>query len=366
MDPDGHVGGNNVDSLRGVRGSAWGERTRRRRSGPVRLQCHWLFCHAWSSLHLHHCFLTGEELELLISVPIVNPTFGSGNKYRMGIELQKALYISSICCVCFWGVFLSIEPLLLAIKINPLIAKGSAIAQSASYLCASILMFSYLYFSKLYKNTWNGYSHAMWYDWGSWLKLGIPGLAMIALKWWYFEIGLILVGVIGVTELAAQTLLININQTLYNLLSVGLGIACSIIVGQSLGAGEAAIPPVTIFAGLFLTCTGMSLAAVLLLALRWHVPKIFTADPKVIAIAAQCMPLLCVFLIFEGAVGVMGGAMRGAGLQPLGALTIFVCLYLLSAPLGFSLLIKSNLKLVGKLQMTAKQKFYSDRDAREF
>ncbi|VDL62150.1 unnamed protein product [Hymenolepis diminuta] len=342
-------------------------------------------------------------------ITVFSQTYGSGNKFRMGIELQKALYITSICCVCCWGVFLSIEPLLLAIKINPLIAKmaaeylvymipaiffasvvsvlekyiqsqnkmlppviiwaivntvnaslhyvllfplktgikGSAIAQSASYLCASILMLSYLYFSKLYKNTWNGYSHAMWYEWGSWLKLGIPGLAMIALKWWYFEIGLILVGIIGVTELAAQTLLININQTLYNLLSVGLGIACSIIVGQSLGAGEAAIPPVTLFAGLFLTCTGMSLAAVLLLALRWHVPKIFTADPKVIAIAAQCMPLLCVFLIFEGAVGVMGGAMRGAGLQPVGALTIFVCLYLLSAPLGFSLLIKSKLKLMG-------------------
>ncbi|VDO03182.1 unnamed protein product [Rodentolepis nana] len=336
-------------------------------------------------------------------------TFGSGNRYRMGIELQKAIYITSICCVCCWGIFLSIEPLLLAIKINPRIAKmsaeylvymipaiffasgvsvmekyiqsqnkmlpplviwatvnilnallhylllfplevgikGSAIAQSVSYLCATILMISYLYFSKLYQATWNGYSHAMWYDWGSWLKLGIPGLAMIALKWWYFEIGLILVGTVGVSELAAQTLLINLNQAFYNLFSVGLAIACSIIVGQSLGSGEADVPIVAILAGLFLTCTGMSLAAVLLLALRWQVSKIFTSDPSVIAIAAQCMPLFCVFLVFEGAVGVMGGAIRGSGLQPVGALVIFVCLYIISAPLGFTLLLKSNLKLTG-------------------
>nr|CDS27441.1 multidrug and toxin extrusion protein 2 [Hymenolepis microstoma] len=342
-------------------------------------------------------------------ITVFSQTFGSGNKYRMGIELQKAIYITSICSICCWGVFLSIEPLLLAIKINPRIAKmsaeylvymipaiffasgvsvlekyiqsqnkmipplviwasvnilnalihyillflleigikGSAIAQSVSYLCATVLMISYLYFSKLYKNTWNGYSHAMWYDWGSWLKLGIPGLAMIALKWWYFEIGLILVGTVGVSELAAQTLLINLNQTFYNLFSVGLSIACSIIVGQSLGAGEADVPIVTTLAGLFLTCVGMLLAAILLLALRWQVPKIFTSDPNVIAIAAQCMPLFGIFLIFEGAVGVMGGAIRGSGLQPLGALTIFICLYILSAPLGFTLLLKSNLKLTG-------------------
>ncbi len=83
----------------------------------------------------------------------------------------------------------------------------------------------------------------MWHDWGSWLKLGIPGLAMIALKWWFFELCLILVGestslqvylvllnrvftihslfsgTVGVTELAAQTLLINLNQMMYNLVS---------------------------------------------------------------------------------------------------------------------------------------------------
>lgn len=94
---------------------------------------------------------------------------------------------------------------------------------------------------------------------------------------------------------------------------------------------------------------------------------------KVVELAARCMPLLCVFIIFEGAVvrtdslslniemkdlppccclhlqGVMGGAMRGAGLQPLGALTIFICLYIFSAPLGFSLLLKSSLKLMGAL-----------------
>ncbi|VDD80914.1 unnamed protein product [Mesocestoides corti] len=165
-----------------------------------------------------------------------------------------------------------------------------------------------------------GFSHEMWYDWGNWLKLGIPGLAMIALKWWYFELGLIL---------------------------VGLGVACSIIVGQSLGAGKASAPPSTIFAGLLLTTSGMVTVAILLVVLRWHVPKIFTSDPGVISRAAQCLPLLSVFLIFEGAVGVMGGAFRGAGLQPVGALIVFVCLYLFSGPLGFWLLLSTPLKLMG-------------------
>uniref|UniRef100_A0A5K3EUQ1 Multidrug and toxin extrusion protein n=3 Tax=Mesocestoides corti TaxID=53468 RepID=A0A5K3EUQ1_MESCO len=346
---------------------------------------------------------------LSTSITIFSQTFGSGNKFQMGTELQKAFYIASICCLCCWGIFLSIEPLLLVIRINPLIAKmaaeylvymmpamifasiasvmekyvqsqnkmmpplvvgaitnvinailhylllfqaklgikGSAISQSTSFLCAASLMMAYFYFSKLYKNTWNGFSHEMWYDWGNWLKLGIPGLAMIALKWWYFELGLILVGTVGVTELATQALLINLNQVIYQLLSVGLGVACSIIVGQSLGAGKASAPPSTIFAGLLLTTSGMVTVAILLVVLRWHVPKIFTSDPGVISRAAQCLPLLSVFLIFEGAVGVMGGAFRGAGLQPVGALIVFVCLYLFSGPLGFWLLLSTPLKLMG-------------------
>lgn len=91
-----------------------------------------------------------------------------------------------------------------------------------------------------------------------------------------------------------------------------------------------------------------------------------------IAVTAECLPLLGVFLVFEGAVvsksfvylmnktyfllisyfslqGVLGGAIRGAGLQPFGAVTIFTCLYIISAPLGFTLLLKSELKLKGML-----------------
>ncbi len=34
----------------------------------------------------------------------------------------------------------------------------------------------------------------MWEDWNIWFKLAFPGLFMLALQWWFFELGTILSG----------------------------------------------------------------------------------------------------------------------------------------------------------------------------
>nr|VZI24955.1 unnamed protein product [Spirometra erinaceieuropaei] len=77
----------------------------------------------------------------------------------------------------------------------------------------------YIYFSKIYKETFNGYSPEMWKDWNKWYKLAIPGLIMLGLQWWIFEIGTICSGIAGETELAAQSILFNLDAIVFTLVS---------------------------------------------------------------------------------------------------------------------------------------------------
>uniref|UniRef100_A0A094ZJY6 Multidrug and toxin extrusion protein 1 n=1 Tax=Schistosoma haematobium TaxID=6185 RepID=A0A094ZJY6_SCHHA len=52
--------------------------------------------------------------------------FGSSNKGLMGVHLQRAIVISFIMCMPCWSLYLCIEPILLGLKQNPLMAKKAS------------------------------------------------------------------------------------------------------------------------------------------------------------------------------------------------------------------------------------------------
>ena len=47
-------------------------------------------------------------------------------------------------------------------------------------------------------------------DWWQFLKLGIPGMAMICLEWTSYEIAVFVLGSIGEVELAINSILVNV------------------------------------------------------------------------------------------------------------------------------------------------------------
>jgi MATE family multidrug resistance protein len=54
--------------------------------------------------------------------------------------------------------------------------------------------FFYIYYKKLYVNTWNGWSTDCLYEWRIYLKLAVPGLFGLLIEWSNFEIGTLLAG----------------------------------------------------------------------------------------------------------------------------------------------------------------------------
>ncbi|TPP64543.1 Multidrug and toxin extrusion protein [Fasciola gigantica] len=174
-------------------------------------------------------------------------------------------------------------------------------------------------------------------------------------------------GTIGEKELATQAILFNIEVMSYTLLPLGFGVATSIRLGQFLGAGSSVGPRSVLSVALVLCLPlgfgvatsirlGQFLGAgssvgprsvlsvalvtlwstsvlfiILIVTLRWQIPKIFTSDEGVIELSAKLLPLIAAFQIFDGTVGVCSGAIRGAGLQLIGAAVCFVTLYVFGA-----------------------------------
>lgn len=86
---------------------------------------------------------------------------------------------------------------------------------------------------------------------------------------------------------------------------------------------------------------------VLVLALRYQIPLLFTKDPEVIEIVAYVTPVVAVMQVFDGLAAVSHGLLRGIGRQEIGGYVNLAAYYLLALPISFGLGFGLDLKLVG-------------------
>jgi MATE family multidrug resistance protein len=74
---------------------------------------------------------------------------------------------------------------------------------------------AYILSSKMYRETWSGWSREAFQEWGMFVKLAIPSLLMICFQFWAFEIGILLSGTLGSTHLGAQTIVYQLEAFTY-------------------------------------------------------------------------------------------------------------------------------------------------------
>ncbi|XP_006872525.1 PREDICTED: multidrug and toxin extrusion protein 1-like [Chrysochloris asiatica] len=103
---------------------------------------------------------------------------------------------------------------------------GSALANMISQFTLALLLFLYILRRKLYQATWGGWSFECLEDWASFLHLAIPSMLMLCIKWWAYEIGSFLSGILGMVELGAQSVVYELAAIVY-MVSI-----CELIVGD--------------------------------------------------------------------------------------------------------------------------------------
>uniref|UniRef100_A0A671TSJ0 Multidrug and toxin extrusion protein n=1 Tax=Sparus aurata TaxID=8175 RepID=A0A671TSJ0_SPAAU len=230
---------------------------------------------------------------------LVSQTFGSNNLLGVGVVLQRAILILLLACFPCWAILINTEPILLAVKQEPAVARlaqlyvkifmpalpaafmyallarylqnqgiiwpqvitgvvvnilnalinyiflyqlnlgvaGSAASNALSEFCMAGLLYAYILWKGLHKATWAGWSKECLQDWSSYIHLAIPSMVMLCVEWWMYEIGGFLSGLINDVELGAQSVVYQMG-TIAFMFPLGFSIAGTVKVGNALGAGD--------------------------------------------------------------------------------------------------------------------------------
>uniref|UniRef100_A0A8C4VE63 Multidrug and toxin extrusion protein n=1 Tax=Falco tinnunculus TaxID=100819 RepID=A0A8C4VE63_FALTI len=330
---------------------------------------------------------------------LMSQTYGGKNLNQVGIILQRGILILLLCCFPCWALFINTEQILLLIRQDPEVSRltqvyvmifipalpaaflyqlqtryllsqaiilpqvltgiaanilnvvmnafflyalklglvGSAWANTVSQYTQAILLFLYVWWKKIHVETWGGWTRDCLLDWGSFIRLAVPGMLMMCIEWWTFEIGSFLAGLLSVVELGAQSVIYELSSAAY-MVPLGFSVAASVRVGNALGSGDVVQAKTSCITALLCTGVFAVVVATLLGTLKDVVGYIFTNDKWV-------NRFLLSIDFLEGAT--CGGVLRGTGKQKMGAIANAISYYAIGLPVGISLMFAAKMGVLG-------------------
>ena len=202
----------------------------------------------------------------------------------------------------------------------------------------------YLLASGLYKNTWTGWSWSCLRGWWPITKLGMYGILLCCLEWWAFDTTIILAGVLGKDQLAAQSIVLNTNSLLYSAVN-SMATATGIRVGWNLGAHKPKSAVTTSSVGVILCFGGAVCIAVILLSAHNQLPLLFTNDSDVIELASNLIPFVAIYILLDSVSCVGRAIARGTGMQKVGTIVVLLCFYGVSLPIAIPMMLLTKYEL---------------------
>ncbi|CAI0550617.1 unnamed protein product [Linum tenue] len=259
--------------------------------------------------------------------------------YAINFPIQKFLQAQSIVAPsAYISVFtLAIHLVLSWVAVYKLGMGllGASLVLSLSWWIVVAAQFLYILYSSRCKYTWDGFSSQAFVGLGGFFKLSAASAVMLCLETWYFQILVLIAGLLPDPELALDSLSVcmTISGWVF-MISVGFNAAASVRVGNELGAGH---PKSAAFSVTMVTSMSFVIAviaAVVVLAFRNVVSYIFTDGETVAAAVSDLCPLLAVTLVLNGIQPVLSGVAVGCGWQAFVAYVNVGCYYFLGIPLG--------------------------------
>lgn len=156
---------------------------------------------------------------------------------------------------------------------------------------------------------------AEWPRMGEIARLGVPIALTVTMEGGLFGGAAVLMGLIGVTEVAAHAVALNIAAVTFQV-PLGIAQAATIRVGLGYGAGDAAWVGRAGRVAIVLGVGFMAVTAVLM----WAMPRVLIGiyvdadapdQARVVALAVQYLAIGAVFQLFDGAQAVAAGVLRG-------------------------------------------------------
>lgn len=272
--------------------------------------------------------------------------------YAANFPIQKFLQAQSIVNPSAYlaGVVLVVHILLtwLALYVWDWGLLGASLVLSLSWWAIVVGQFVYILVSERCKKTWTGFSSMAFSELGGFLKLSIASAVMLCLETWYFQVLVLLAGLLENPEVALDSL--SICMTILGwvyMISVGFNAAASVRISNELGAGH---PKSSAFAVIVVTSCSFIISlicAVIVLALRHVISYAFTGGTTVANAVSELTPLLAISLVLNGVQPVLSGVAVGCGWQAFVAYVNVGCYYVVGIPLGCLLGFKFDLGAKG-------------------
>lgn len=178
------------------------------------------------------------------------------------------------------------------------------------------------------------------------LKLGYPTALQMFFEIGIFASGVLLSGVLGTDEQAANQIALNIS-TMTFMIATGMGVTATIRVGSQKGLKDYQNLKRIAQSAMLQMVLISSIFGVLFMLGKNYLPTIYIDDIEVINIAANLLIISALFQISDGLQVVVLGALRGLQDMLVPMRLIFVSYWIIGFPICYYLGVKTSLGAVG-------------------
>jgi MATE family multidrug resistance protein len=166
------------------------------------------------------------------------------------------------------------------------------------------------------------------------LKIGAPVALQYVFEISAFSAAAVIIGTIGLVQLAAHQIAINMASMTY-MMSSGLSAAAAIKSGNYFGVKDHKNLKLSANASYHIVLIFMSITALIFTFGNHVLPWIYTLDKNVILIASQLLILAAIFQLFDGAQVIGLGILRGMGDVNIPTAITFLAYWIVGLPIGY-------------------------------
>ncbi|KAJ4963055.1 hypothetical protein NE237_022994 [Protea cynaroides] len=212
---------------------------------------------------------------------------------------------------------------------------GVAIAMVWTNLNLFLLLSTFIFFSGVYRDSWVGPSMDCLRGWSTLLSLAVPTCVSVCLEWWWYELMIMLCGLLvnPKATIASMGILIQTTSLVYVFPSA-LSLGVSTRVGNELGANRPAKARIAMIVSMVCAVV-VGLAAMLFTTLmRYRWGRLFTNDAEILELTAMALPIagLCELGNCPQTTGC--GVLRGSARPTIGANINLGSFYLVGMPVA--------------------------------
>ncbi|KAL5552146.1 hypothetical protein UlMin_002322 [Ulmus minor] len=193
----------------------------------------------------------------------------------------------------------------------------------------------YIAISGVYKKTWGGISSDCLKGWKSLLNLAIPSCVSVCLEWWWYEIMILLCGLLinPQATVASMGILIQTTALMY-IFPSSLSFGVSTRVGNELGANRPEKAKLATIVGLSYSFVFGFSALFFAVMVRNSWASMFTHDAEIIALTSMVLPIIGLCELGNCPQTTGCGVLRGTARPSLGANINLGCFYLVGMPVA--------------------------------